>query len=136
MTRVLSGCRVIDHGAFITGPYAAMLLGDLGAEVIKVERPGSGDPFRSFNGGLYSAQFRAFNGNKKSIALDLEQESERELLASLISDADVYIENFRPGVAERLGVGAEAMRARNPRLIYCAISGFRTRWSLRASSRL
>jgi crotonobetainyl-CoA:carnitine CoA-transferase CaiB-like acyl-CoA transferase len=124
VTKVLSGCRVIDHGTFITGPYAAMLLGDLGAEVIKIERPGSGDPFRSFDGGLYSAQFRAFNGNKKSIALDLEQESERELLAKLIADADVYIENFRPGVAERLGVGPEAMRSRNSKLIYCAISGF------------
>ena len=124
MTKVLAGCRVIDHGTFITGPYAAMLLADLGAEVIKVERPGIGDPFRAFNGGLYSAQFRAFNGNKQSVVVNLEQEGDRDLLIRLIEDADVYIQNFRPGVAERLGVGPDEMRARNPRLVYCAISGF------------
>jgi crotonobetainyl-CoA:carnitine CoA-transferase CaiB-like acyl-CoA transferase len=124
MTKVLAGCRVVDHGTFITGPYAAMLLADLGADVIKVERPGIGDPFRAFNGGLYSAQFQAFNANKQSIVADLDQPHDRNLLVQLISSADVYIQNFRPGVAEKLGVGPDEMRALNPRLVYCAISGF------------
>jgi crotonobetainyl-CoA:carnitine CoA-transferase CaiB-like acyl-CoA transferase len=124
MTKVLSGCLVIDHGAFITGPYAAMLLADLGAEVIKIERPDVGDPFRNFNGGLYSAQFRAFNRNKRSVAIDLEKSEDRRLLERLVADADVYIQNFRPGVSAKLGVGPNRLMSLNPRLIYCAISGF------------
>lgn len=124
MTKVLSGCLVIDHGAFITGPYAAMLLADLGAEVIKIERPGTGDPFRNFNGGLYSAQFRAFNRNKQSLAINLEKSEDRKLLERLVSDADVYIQNFRPGVSTKLGVGPHHLMSLNPRLIYCSISGF------------
>ena len=119
----LAGYRVVDHGEFITAPYATMLLGDLGAEVIKVERPG-GDRFRNFERGLYGPQFQAFNRNKKSLVLDLERDDERAVLAALLRTADVYVHNFRPGVAERLGVGAEAARAINPRLVYCAISGF------------
>jgi len=124
VTKVLAGCRVIDHGTFITGPYAAMLLANLGAEVIKVERPGIGDPFRAFNGGLYSAQFQAFNAGKQSVVVDLDKTEDRDLLIEMIGSADVYIQNFRPGVAERLGVGPDEMRARSPGLVYCAISGF------------
>lgn len=124
MSGVLSGLRVIDQGCFITGPFAAMLLADMGAEVIKVERPGTGDPFRSFETGLYGPQFRAFNRNKKSIAIDLDDDADRAVLHGLVQASDVFIQNFRPGVAERLGIGAEALRARNPRLIYCAITGF------------
>lgn len=124
MTKVLAGTKVIEHGAFITGPYAAMLLADLGADVIKVERPGIGDPFRSFEQGLYGPQFQAFNRNKRSIQIDLERESEREVLRALLKDADVYIQNHRPGVIERLGFAPDVVRALNPRLVYCAITGF------------
>jgi crotonobetainyl-CoA:carnitine CoA-transferase CaiB-like acyl-CoA transferase len=116
LTKVLAGCRVIDHGTFITGPYAAMLLADLGAEVIKVERPDGGDPFRNFNDGLYSPQFQAFNRNKQSCAIDLNQADDRALLARMIDDADVYIQNFRPGVADRFGFAPAQVQTRNPRL--------------------
>jgi crotonobetainyl-CoA:carnitine CoA-transferase CaiB-like acyl-CoA transferase len=124
MTRVLAGYKIIEHGAFITGPYAAMLLADLGADVIKVERPGIGDPFRSFEQGLYGPQFQAFNRNKRSIQIDLERESERAVLRALLKDADVYIQNHRPGVIEKLGFAPEVVRALNPRLVCCAITGF------------
>jgi crotonobetainyl-CoA:carnitine CoA-transferase CaiB-like acyl-CoA transferase len=120
----LSGLKVIEHGAFITGPFAAMLLADLGAEVIKIEKPETGDPFRGFNQGLYSPQFQAYNRNKKSIALDLTDPEQNALLQELLQTADVYIQNFRPGVAENLGLGCDALMARLPRLIYCSISGF------------
>ena len=124
MTKVLAGCRIIEHGIFITGPYTGMLLADLGAEVIKVERPDGGDPFRNFEGGLYGPQFQAYNRNKKSIALDLKRDDDRAVFRDLVATADVYIQNFRPGIAEELGAGAKALRKLNPRLIYCAISGF------------
>jgi crotonobetainyl-CoA:carnitine CoA-transferase CaiB-like acyl-CoA transferase len=124
MTRILDGYKVVEHGAFITGPYAAMLLADLGADVIKVERPGIGDPFRSFEKGLYGPQFQAFNRNKRSIQIDLEHESEREVLRALLKDADVYIQNHRPGVIEKLGFAPDAVRVLNPRLVYCSITGF------------
>jgi crotonobetainyl-CoA:carnitine CoA-transferase CaiB-like acyl-CoA transferase len=124
VTKVLAGCRVIDHGTFITGPYAAMLLADLGAEVVKIERPGGGDPFRNFDNGLYSPQFQAFNRNKQSCVVDLNEAKDLELLSRMIDDADVYIQNFRPSVADRLGLGATRLRERNPRLVYCSISGF------------
>lgn len=124
MSGVLQGIRVIEQGSFITGPAAGMLLADLGADVIKVEQPGSGDPFRAFKGGLYSAHFQAYNRNKRSIALDVKSEDDRDILDDLVRSADVYLHNFRPGVAERLGVGEARLRALNPRLVYCAISGF------------
>jgi crotonobetainyl-CoA:carnitine CoA-transferase CaiB-like acyl-CoA transferase len=123
-SKVLAGYKVIEQGEFITGPYAALLLADMGAEVIKVERPGTGDRFRSFETGLYGPQFQAFNRNKQSIELDLEQASEREVLHRLLETADVYIQNFRPGVVEQFGFGADEARRRNPRLVYCSISGF------------
>jgi crotonobetainyl-CoA:carnitine CoA-transferase CaiB-like acyl-CoA transferase len=122
--KVLAGVRVVEQGSFISGPCAAMLLGDLGAEVIKVERPDGGDPFRAFDGGLYSPHFQGYNRNKRSIALDLKHEDDRRVFTDLIAGADVFIQNFRPGVAERLGFGAAELRARNPQLIYCAITGF------------
>lgn len=124
MIRVLSGVRVIEQGTFITGPAAAMLLGDLGADVIKVEQPGVGDPFRSFRGGLYSPHYQAYNRNKRSIALDTRIPADREEFDALIASADVYIQNFRPATAERIGAGEERLRKLNPRLVYCAISGF------------
>ncbi|GAP38350.1 CaiB/BaiF CoA-transferase family protein [Piscinibacter sakaiensis] len=124
MIPVLQGVRVVEQGSFITGPAAAMLLGDLGADVIKVEQPGTGDPFRAFRGGLYSPHYQAYNRNKRSIALDTRQPADRREFDALIASADVYIQNFRPGTAERLGVGETRLRALNPRLVYCAISGF------------
>ncbi|MGH3388495.1 MAG: CaiB/BaiF CoA transferase family protein, partial [Actinomadura sp.] len=119
----LHGIRVIEQGAFITGPYASMLLADMGAEVIKVERPGTGDAFRSYDGTQYAPTFLAFNRNKRSITIDNRAEADRETLDELIRTADVYLHNFRPGVAERLAVGHERLLDINPRLIYCAISG-------------
>ncbi len=124
MAKVLAGVRVIEQGTFITGPNASMLLADLGAEVIKIEQPGNGDPFRAFKGGLYSPHFQTYNRNKRSATLNTKDPADRELFDQLVQEADVYIQNFRPGAAERLGAGEERLRALNPRLIYCAISGF------------
>jgi len=124
MIPVLKGLKVIEQGTFITGPAAGMLLGDLGADVIKVEQPKTGDPFRAFKDGLYSPHYQTYNRNKRSITLDPKDAADLEVLDALIAQADVYIQNFRPGVAEKLGVGAERLRALNPRLIYCSISGF------------
>lgn len=124
MAKVLSGIRVIEQGTFITGPNAGMLLADLGAEVIKVEQSGSGDPFRAFQGGLYSPHFQTYNRNKRSVTLNTKLEEDLEIFDQMIRDADVYIQNFRPGAAERLGAGEKRLREINPRLIYCAISGF------------
>jgi crotonobetainyl-CoA:carnitine CoA-transferase CaiB-like acyl-CoA transferase len=115
MTKVLEGVRVLEQGTFITGPAAGMLLGDLGADVVKIEQPGTGDPFRAFKGGLYSPHYQTYNTKD---AQDLA------LFDALVRDADVYIQNFRPGAAERLNTGYERLREINPRLIYCAISGF------------
>jgi len=124
--RVLGDVRVVEMGTFITGPACAMSLADLGADVIKVERPGTGDPFRAFRGGLYSPHYQTYNRNKRSIALDISESADRELFHDLIRGADVFIQNFRPGTAEKLGCGEEELRGLNPRLIYCAISGFGT----------
>ena len=124
MQKVLEGIRVIEQGAFITGPAAGMLLADLGADVIKVEQPETGDPFRAFKGGLYSPHFQSYNRNKRSIALNTREKADREIFDDLIRGADVYIQNFRPGTGEKLGTNAERLREINPRLIYCAISGF------------
>ena len=124
MRKVLAGVRVIEHGTFITGPAAGMLLADLGADVVKVEMPGTGDPFRAFKGGLYSPHFQTYNRNKRSITLDTRQPQDLARLDDLVRGADVYIQNFRPGVAEKLGIGEARLRGLNPRLVYCAISGF------------
>lgn len=123
MAKVLAGLRVVEHGTFITGPAAAMLLADLGADVVKVEQP-AGDPFRAFRGGLYSPHYQTYNRNKKSVTLDTRQAADLALFDGLIKAADVYIQNFRPGVAEKIGAGEARLRELNPRLVYCAISGF------------
>ncbi|HSQ96303.1 MAG TPA: CaiB/BaiF CoA-transferase family protein [Croceibacterium sp.] len=124
MAKPLKGIRVLDMGTFITGPAAAMLLADLGAEVIKVEQPGTGDPFRAFNGDLYSPHFQTYNRNKKSIELNTKEPGDLVKFDELVATADVFIQNFRPGVAERLKVDAVRLQALNPRLIYADISGF------------
>jgi crotonobetainyl-CoA:carnitine CoA-transferase CaiB-like acyl-CoA transferase len=111
-------------GTFITGPAAGMLLADLGADVIKVEQPGTGDPFRSFKGELYSPHFQTYNRNKRSITIDPKNPDDLAVLDRLVEDADVFIQNFRPGVADRLKVDAKRLQAINSRLVYASISGF------------
>jgi crotonobetainyl-CoA:carnitine CoA-transferase CaiB-like acyl-CoA transferase len=120
---VLKGIRVIEQGTFITGPCAGMMLADLGADVIKVESP-EGDPYRNYQGNHYSPHFQAYNRNKRSISLDLKETEERGLFDSLVREADVFIQNFRPGTAARLGAGSDRLTGINPRLIYTSISGF------------
>jgi crotonobetainyl-CoA:carnitine CoA-transferase CaiB-like acyl-CoA transferase len=124
MTKILTDTRVIELGTYITGPAAGMHLADLGADVIKVERPETGDPFRAFKGGLYSPHYQTYNRNKRSIALDTTKPDDRAVFHELIATADVFIQNFRPGVAERLGAGFEELQKINPGLVYCAITGF------------
>ena len=122
----LEGIHVLDFTQMMAGPLCAMLLGDLGADVIKIEPP-EGDAIRrtgdTFLGGE-TESFLSFNRNKRSVVLDLKAEAGREAGRGLAAGADVVLENFRPGSAERLGVGYETLRALNPRLVYCSISGF------------
>jgi crotonobetainyl-CoA:carnitine CoA-transferase CaiB-like acyl-CoA transferase len=124
MTKILKDVRVIEMGTYITGPAAGLHLADLGADVIKVERPGTGDPFRAFKGGLYSPHYQTYNRNKRSIALDTKKPEDLAVFHELIRGADVFIQNFRPGVAEKLGAGEKELKALNPGLVYCAITGF------------
>jgi crotonobetainyl-CoA:carnitine CoA-transferase CaiB-like acyl-CoA transferase len=126
----LAGYRVLDLTRVLSGPYATMLLADLGAEVIKVERPGVGDDTRSWGPPFWrgmSTYFAAVNRGKRSVALDLGRERGGELLRELAARVDIVIENFRPGVAERLGVDYDSLAARHPRLIYASINGFGSR---------
>jgi CoA:oxalate CoA-transferase len=125
MSRPLNGIRVLDLSRVLAGPYCTALLADLGAEIIKLEPP-AGDDYRHigpFRDGE-SALFTLNNRGKKSLALDLKKPSHLKLAQELAARVDVVVENFRPGVAARLGLGAEALRTANPRLIYCSISGF------------
>ncbi|MEE8248280.1 MAG: CoA transferase, partial [Alphaproteobacteria bacterium] len=126
MTGALSHLKIVDITTHLSGPYCAMLLADQGAEVIKVERPGEGDVLRQtppFIAGE-SAPFMLWNRNKRSIELDLKAPADLEICKRLIAGADIMIENARPGVMARLGLGYEAMHEFNPRLVYCSISGF------------
>jgi len=100
------------------------MLADLGADVVKVERPGAGDPFRAFKGGLYAPHFRAFNRNKRSLALNYAKPAGREVLERLVKDADVVLVNVRPGAEEKADIGPARLQALNPRLVYCSITGF------------
>lgn len=121
----LVGTRVLEMANVITGPYAGMLLSDLGAEVIKVELPGTGDSFRLWAGESkrFSAPFAAFNRNKKSVTIDVGNRAGAETYLRLAATVDVVLENFRPGTLDRLGVGYEAVKQVNPEVVYCAISG-------------
>jgi formyl-CoA transferase len=125
--RPLAGLRVVDLTRVLSGPYCSMQLGDLGAEVIKVEQPGKGDDTRAFAPpyqGEEAAYFLSVNRNKKSITLDMKHEAGKEVLRRLIDVSDVLVENFRPGAMARLGFGFAAVHARRPSLVYCSISGF------------
>lgn len=130
----LAGFTVLDLTRVAAGPFATMLLGDMGADVIKVERPGRGDDTRhmdiSFRGGE-SGYYLGLNKNKRSIALDLQSPEGLETVKWLVRRCDVVVENFRPGVADRLGLGYEAMRAVRSDIVYCSISGFGDRGPLR-----
>jgi crotonobetainyl-CoA:carnitine CoA-transferase CaiB-like acyl-CoA transferase len=128
----LDGIRVLDLSRVLAGPYCTMMLADLGADVVKVERPGEGDETRSWGppyAGGEAAYFLAVNRGKRSIAVDLKEPEGRELVLDLCTRADVVLENFRPGAAERLGLGAAAVQKRNPALVYCSITGFGRRGS-------
>jgi formyl-CoA transferase len=124
VTKVLEGVRVVELGTMITAPLAGMMLADLGAEVIKIEHPQGGDPFRSFRGGQYSPHFVAYNRGKRSMQLDLRNDTGREVLHRLLARTDILIENYRGGVMKRLGLGAEALALANAKLIHCSITGF------------
>ncbi|HEX8047143.1 CaiB/BaiF CoA transferase family protein [Rhizobium sp.] len=124
----LAGLLVVDMSQFLSGPYCTLRLMDLGARVIKIERPDGGDLSRrlylSDNESGDSTIFHAINRSKESLAIDLKSERDIQALRRLISQADVLVQNFRPGVIERLGLGYEAARKINPRLVYCSISGY------------
>lgn len=122
----LDGITVLDLTHVLAGPYCTMILGDLGARIIKVERPGTGDDTRAFPPFVEgdSAYFATINHGKKSIALDLRAEADRAIFDRLLARADVLVENYRPGVMERLGYGWETLHSRHPGLIYGAVSGF------------
>jgi len=124
--KALEGIRVLDLSRMLPGPYCSMMLADLGAEVIKVEEPSVGDPTRWSKPmiGDQSSAFRQINRNKKSIAVDLKKSEGRSIFLKLSATADVVLEQFRPGVVDRLGIGHEAVSEVNPRIVYCSLTGF------------
>jgi len=126
MMQPLQGVRVLDFTTLLPGPLATLLLAEAGAEVIKIERPGSGEDMRHYPPfwGKDSANFAMLNRGKKSLAADLKDVATRDRVLSLAKSADVVVEQFRPGVMDRLGLGYEAMRKQNPRIVYCAITGY------------
>ncbi len=125
-TGPLAGLLVADFSRVLAGPFATLMLADLGARVIKVERPGTGDDSRSYGPFLdgRSLYFARVNRGKQSVALDLKDPGDVAVARELAARADVLVENYRPGVMDRLGLGAQALLQRNPRLVYCSISGF------------
>lgn len=120
----LQGIIVLELASYLTGPYASMLLADLGAEVIKVEERSSGDPFRGWTEKGYDSTFCSVNRNKKSITLNLKAEEGRKIFLKLVQRADVLIENFRPRVVQEFGLDYETVWKYNPQIVYCSISGF------------
>jgi crotonobetainyl-CoA:carnitine CoA-transferase CaiB-like acyl-CoA transferase len=127
----LAGLRVLDLSRVLAGPLCTMVLGDLGADVIKVERPGTGDDTRTWGppwaegpAGREAAYYLCVNRNKRSLAADLKTDEGREIVRRLAADADVLVENFAPGTLERCGLGYDALAAANPRLVWCTISGY------------
>ena len=130
-TKPLEGIRVLEFGQIAAGPFAGSLLADLGADVVKVERPDGGDAFRSWppltagpDGDVFSENFASLNRNKRSIVVDLKNAGDVADLKKLASACDVVIENFRPGVLPRLGIGYDDVKQQNPGIVYCSISGF------------
>ena len=125
-SRPLAGIRVLDFSTLLPGPLATLLLAEAGAEVIKIERPGRGDEMRSYvpKFGADSVNFAMLNRGKRSIAIDLKAPDAIDRMRPLVASADVIVEQFRPGVMDRLGLGYEALKAINPRIVYCAITGW------------
>lgn len=122
----LSGVKVVDLTRVVSGPFCTMLLGDMGADVIKIEKPGDGDPVRE-QGAIrngFSWYFAAHNRNKRSLSLDLYKDEGKMILARLLEDADILVENYRPGTLERMGFDAARLKALNPNLVVCSINGF------------
>jgi crotonobetainyl-CoA:carnitine CoA-transferase CaiB-like acyl-CoA transferase len=126
MAGALEGIRVIEFANYVSGPYAGMLLGDFGAEVIKIEAPDGGDPFRGWGRVEYSPTFGSVNRNKKSVVLDLKSPTGVSAARALVRTADVLIENFRTGTMERLGLSYDDLARDNPGLVWCSITGFGT----------
>ena len=127
MLAPLAGVRVVDLTTSIAGPYCTLILAALGAEVVKIERPGAGDDTRAWGPPFWegeSTAFLAMNAGKRSLAVDLADEDGRQVVAGLVEGADVFVQNLRPDRADRLGLGFEALRARNARLVYCTIGAF------------
>jgi len=123
----LKGIRVIDLSRIVVGPYCSMVLGDMGADVIKIEMPKIGDDTRMWGppfAGGESAYYISLNRNKRSITLNLKSEKGKEILRQLIAEADVLIENFRMGTLEKMGFGYEPVKKLNPKIIYCSITGY------------
>ncbi|MDQ3995907.1 MAG: CoA transferase, partial [Gemmatimonadota bacterium] len=125
---MLNGTRILDLSRVLAGPLTTMMLGDLGADVIKVERPGVGDETRGwgppFDARGESAYYLSVNRNKVSLAADLDRPADRAVVAGLISGADVVVDNFRPGALTRRGIDPDHLVAQHPRLVWCTISGF------------
>src|ERR1044071_930856 len=124
--RPLEGVRVLDFSTLLPGPLATLMLAAAGAEVIKIERPGRGDEMRSYTPkfGADSVNFALLNRGKRSIAMDLKAPGAVEALKPLVESADVVVEQFRPGVMDRLGLGYEALKKINPKIVYCALTGY------------
>lgn len=128
MTAAFDNLKVVDFSRVLAGPFATMLLGDLGADVVKIERPGVGDDTRSwgppFDASGAATYFQSINRNKRSLALDLHAPADLERVRRLASEADVLVENFRPGLMDELGLGYESLKRENPGLVYCSVTGF------------
>ncbi len=124
--QALSGIKVVAFEVSVSAPHCSRLLADMGAEVVKIEKPGSGDLIRHWDSVVHglSAGFVWLNYNKRSFAIDVKAPAGREAIQRLAAEADVFLENFAPGVAARLGLGYEELRAKNPRLVYCSLSGY------------
>lgn len=124
MSGALEGLRVIEMGSLIAGPFCGQLMGDMGADVIKIEAPGEGDPMRQWGQGAKPAWWRVIGRNKRSVSLDLRKQRGQEIARELAASADILIENFRPGTLEKWGMSPEALHAINPRLIIVRVSGY------------
>lgn len=124
MSGALAGIKILEAASYVTGPFAAQLLADMGAEVIKIEEPKRGDPFRGWGERNYSATFCSLNRNKKSLTLDLRTDEGREVALKLAAGVDALIENFRPGIMDNRGLGYDDIKKVNPTIVYCSISGF------------
>ena len=124
MSGALEGLRVIEMGSLIAGPFCGQLMGDMGADVIKIEQPGEGDPMRQWGQGAKPAWWRVIARNKRSVALNLRLPRGQEIARELIAQADILVENFRPGTLEKWGMAPEALHAINPRLIIVRVSGY------------